>query len=1095
MFVSTKVINTVQKKRLLLNVFILAILLAQPALAQSAHNKPGKLITLDAAKTTLYEVISSLKAQSDYDFFYDKEAARKVSVQNLRIVNASLPEVLQKMRKELPVDYQVLRNEVSIRIESPEQHNRRKQQEQPGKITGKIIDDKGEALPGASVKIKELNRGIQSSVDGTYLINVPPGTYTVEVSYVSYQNKRVTDVTVLAGKITPLDILLKTDSKSLNEVVVTSSYRRASIEGLYARQKNSAGVTDGITAEQISRTPDNNTAQVLKRVSGLQVSDGKYVVVRGLSDRYNNVLLNGSMLPSSEPNKRNFSFDMVPSAMLDRIVVSKTATPDQTGEFTGGLIQIETKDIPTENFFHITIGTGYNTQSTGKDMTGLDRGKNAWIGFTSDIHKKPEGMTFGGYTALEGKVNRLTTQADDPNRQKIHQFLRTMPYNWTLKKYTAMPTQNYQLQLGRTIPFKNESKLGIVTALTYRNEQDIEDRSLYMINSNDFTGTNNKFATTLGGSLNLGYQFGKHKITLQNTYNHKFSDDMWKYTGVDGDNNNIRHDSYTNVTIVNQLFQSQLAGEHTLGRQNIRIDWLASAGWVDRDQPYSRQLGRLNGNQSDNDPSDYLGLDLTDNNLKNGNLFYSELKEKVYNWATNVQVPFRVKNLSQTFKVGYSGKYRDAGYEANLFRMYQFNDASYPRGTPYDQILTQENFGKDLYLHAISGNGRDRENSSSAEGYDGFQRLNAFYAMLDLKPLRQLRLTGGIRAEKNSQNVYDYLWNVQEQIPERKLTTNSQTTWLPSVNAVYSITDKLNLRSAWYKTVARPDLRELSSFTYWDYDLFASVSGSPLQTTNVENADLRLEYYPAPGEVFSVSAFYKKFRNPIEMIIDGAASSFIYRYSNLESALDKGMEVDFRKSLNFLGSSSGFFNTLFLSGNFTWIDANVTFLPSTAVDEDGNPIDPKRDRPLTGQSPYIINGGLQYAGKAFGLNVSYNRFGKRIVFASPDRSTDEYENSRDMLDLQLSYKLLKQGRAEIKLNISDLLNQQQFFYRNQFSLDNPFGFPGGQSSVDRYPGSNTEQLKPEEKDPKGTAYNKDYDTVSRRYKFGTTYTLNFTYRF
>ena len=353
-------------------------------------------------------------------------------------------------------------------------------------------------------------------------------------------------------------------------MVVRSSAKKESVNALYARQKNNAAVSDGITAEQISRTPDNNAAQVLKRVSGLQVSDNKYVVIRGLSDRYNNVLLNGTTLPSSEPNKRNFAFDMVPGALLDRIIVNKTATPDLPGEFAGGLVQVETRDIPTENFLQLTAGLGFNTQSTGKDMIGLDRGKHAWAGFASDVHRKPAGMSFGEYSALEAAVSR-NTPATDPARQKMHQFLSGIPDNWTLKKYTALPARNYQLQMGRVLPFRNESRLGLVAGLTYRNDQDVEKRSLYRIYGNDFEGANNHYTTTIGGMLNLGYQFGRHRFTLQNTYNRKFSDNMWKYTGVDGDNSDMRHDSYNDVTIISQLFQSQLGG--SMRWANMPLNW------------------------------------------------------------------------------------------------------------------------------------------------------------------------------------------------------------------------------------------------------------------------------------------------------------------------------------------------------------------------------------------------------------------------------------------------------------------------------------------------------------------------------------------
>lgn len=1068
--------------------FLLIITGWQTGYGQDPFKQLTVKVEYAAKQATATQLFDHLQQQSDYSFLFDRTAFNKVFLPDLNYKNVALGVVLASLQKRHGFLFSVAGKSIAVKqgtIPPP--------QKDPGRITGKIIDEEtGQPVAGATILIG--NKGITTEVDGSFNVSLPKGSYTAVISYIGYGTKEVAGIEIGDNQTFSLNATLKREKGQLSVVVVKSSAKKESINALYARQKNNAAVSDGITAEQISRTPDNNAAQVLKRVSGLQVSDNKYVVIRGLSDRYNNVLLNGAMLPSSEPNKRNFAFDMVPSALLDRIIVNKTATPDLTGEFAGGLVQVETKDIPTENFLQLTMGMGFNTQSTGKDMIGLDRGKNAWIGFASDVHKKPAGMSFGEYSALQATVPR-NTPASDPARQQMHRFLAGMPDNWTLKKYTALPTQNYQLQLGRVIPFKNESRLGVVAAITYRNEQDIEKRNLYSIYSNNFQGTNNHYTTALGASLNLGYQFKKHKFTLQNTYNRKFSDNMWKYTGVDGDNSNMRHDDYNNVTIINQLFQSQLGGEHLLGKHAIKVDWFASAARTDRDQPYSRLVARLNGMEQDHYPSDYFFYDLGDITLKNGNLFYSELKEKMYNWAVNIQVPFKLFKMAQSFKAGYQAKYRTADFGANLFRIFSFDGGNTSAaGVPYNEVFSSNSFADNLYLYAISGQGRERANAESAEGYDGSQHLHAYYGMLDLKPLSHLRLIGGMRIENNDQSVSDYVWNETTRNFELKLIKNKQTDWLPSVNAIYSLTSKLNLRAAWYKTVARPDFREMSSFSYWDYDFFAPITGTPLRTTRIENADVRVEYYPSPGEIISISGFYKKFRDPIELMYIGTSGSTAYFYKNLEGATDKGMELDFRKKLDFISLSSAFLSHMYISGNLTWLDASVSFYPDDAVDQQGDRVHPKRDRPLSGQSPYIINAGLLYAGNTFGVNASYNRNGKRIVFASPDRATDEYENPRDLLDLQVSYRFMKEKKAELKLNISDLLNQEQLFYQNRFNEGNPFGFDPGWASVERYPGVGT-GLLPEHKDPQGTSYNKDYDTVVRRYKFGTTYTISFSYRF
>jgi TonB-dependent receptor len=1087
MFVFTNLPNLIKRTRLSL-VFIVLLTIINPVKAQSSDNKPNSSININITQSTLQELISALEQQSSYVFFFDKVAAKKIPVTNFRLGNATLSHALKKMRHEFPLDYQILRNEVTIKIESAEQHQRRLKDEQPGKISGKVFDDKGGILPGANIRIPENNISSQSGADGSYQLLLPPGVYSMEVSYISFITKKITEIIVRPGQNTPLDISLQNDSKSLSEVIVTSSYRKASVEGLYARQKNNAAVSDGITADQIGRTPATNTAQVLAKISGLQISNDRNVVIRGLSDRYNNVLLNGAILPSSEPNRRDFAFDMIPSALIDNIVVNKTATPDLTGEFTGGLVQINTKDIPTENFFQLTIGSGYNTRATGKNTLGLDHGKNAWLGFASDIHKKPMDKSFGDYNALITSVdmNALTPE----QRKQINSYNAGIPDNWRMKQHTGQPIHNYQAQAGYVLPFKNDTRLGIVGAFTYRNEQRADQKDINNIQLLEYRGTQYKYTTTLGGSLNAGYSFGANKITLQNTYNRKFSDDLWRYDGTDFDNSNNLVSNYNNITVINTLLQSQLEGEHAIGKRGIKIDWNISNAHLDRDQPYSKILSR---NRPQGTPDGYYAYSLgADARLREGSLYYSELNEKVNNWGTNIQAPFKFLQQNQLLKLGYQGKYRVSNFDANMYRISSLNPVNY-QGQAYYNVYNQANFATNLYLLPLSTGGTPFNNRTSSEGYDGFQRLNAFYGMLDLKPLQKLRLIVGARAEKNNQNVSDQVWDPQTKAYVQKPVTINQTDWLPSANLIYALTDKINIRAALYKTVARADLRELSSFQYFDYDIYDIIEGSALKTTRIDNADIRFEYYPSPGEVLSISGFYKKFNNPIEVVYIQTSGSPILMYSNLLSAKDFGLEADFRKSLNFLDENS-FLKDIYLSGNFTLLDASIEFDPFLSVDAEGNPVPGKRNRPLAGQSPYIINGGILYTGKQFGFNVTYNRYGKRIVFAAASRAIDQYENPRDMIDMQLSYKFLKKQNAEFRFNVSNLLNQEQFIYVNRFPAGNPSGIDEGNKSVEEYPGTG-EVVPANQLDPKGTNYNKNYDTKVRQNRFGTTFSLNFIYRF
>ncbi|GAA4321230.1 TonB-dependent receptor [Mucilaginibacter gynuensis] len=1047
------------------------------------------IISVNTKTGSLNNLLSELSRQSGFNFVYSEELGNIRPVA-LEVTKMSMDKVLALLSKQQRLRFEQINGAIAVSKLPPLAI--------PGKITGKVLDEKGEPLPGANIKVVETGQGLQGSVDGSYTLSLAPGTYTLEFSFLSYQTQRVTGVVVLEKGNTSLNISLKPASAALKEVVITGTYRKASIEGLYARQKNNAAMSDGITAEQISRTPDNNTAQVLARVSGLQISQNKFVVIRGMSDRYNNVLLNGSPLPSSEPNRRDFAFDVIPSSLVDNIVVNKTATPDLTGEFTGGLVQITTKDIPDENFVEFNIASGYNSRSTGKDLIGGHRGTANYLGFANDYQRKPIGMTLGQYDDLAIQINDRTATAEQ--KAQAAKFLSTMPDNWALRRYIARPIQSYQFTAAHRFPFKDNSTLGIVGALTYRNEQLNNQHDVYVSTVRDYKGTDYLFNTLWGGSLNLAYTSGANKFTLKNTYNRRFSDEYFTFTGANmGDNRFVNN--YSDQTVINQLFQTNFTGEHTLSKLGIKGDYGFSLSTVNRDQPFTRLMesGRTLANNFD--PDDYYSYNFSDANFQYGNIFYSELAEKRYTWQTNWQLPFKLLGLGQSLKVGYQGSRRQADFGADFYRIrtVTLDGTSNSRydGMAYYDVYDPSQFANgNLYLFTTTPQGDGITRAGAGTGYKGRQNLNAMYGMLDLKPLKDLRLIAGIRYERNEQNVFTRTrgratpGGVAPIVDS--LIQSKNNDWLPSVNAIYALTPKMNIRAAYYKTVARPDFRELSFFSYFDYDLFVSIGGDNLKRTSVKNFDIRYEFYPSPGEILSVSGFRKDFINPIEVVVSTSPTRYQF-YKNLQSATNTGFEVDARKSLGFISPSS-FLKDLYLSGNFTYINASVDLGTAFTKDDDGNVVSSKRNRPLMGQSPYIVNAGILYTGKHFGFNATFNRFGQRIVYASPDRAEDLYENSRNMVDLQLSYKFMKGNKAELRLNVSNLLNSELFYYRNLFPPSNT-KFPQPTPSVQPYPGEGTKPWPAEQIDPKGTRYNPEYDTKIYTWKYGTTSTLNFIYRF
>ncbi|MCC8407818.1 TonB-dependent receptor [Mucilaginibacter sp. UR6-1] len=1050
-------------------------------------------VTLIIKNPDLHQAFSQLNGQAGYSYVYDNGRAKNIKLKDLNYKKVALSRVLKSLQNEVPFSLTVDGASIMVRIEDVKPAVRVKN----GIVSGKIVDEKGEPLPGATVKVIETGLGTQTNVDGQYTLSMLPGIYTIEITYISFQTQRVSGVRVTEGQLTPLNVSLKAAAGSLQEVLVTASYQRASIEGLYAKQKNNAAMSDGITAEQISRTPDNNTAQVLKRVSGLQVSQNKYVVVRGLSDRYNNVLLNDNQLPSSEPNRRDFAFDMVPSALVDNIVVNKTATPDLPGEFTGGLVQITTKDIPEEDFINVTIGQGFNSQATGKDFIGGYRGSANYLGFTNKYQKQPEGMSFGEYNVLANKI--AGNQASAAEKSAAANFLGSFPDNWKMQRYKAQPIQNYAFSMGKTIPLKDD-RIGFVAALTYRNEQTADVDDQYYPTVLDYKGTDYDFTTLLGGSANIGYTSGTNKWVIKNTYNRRFTDKLFRFSGIDFMSSNARMNGYTAQTLLNELFQSSLHGEHALGKRVVKLDYNFGISTINRDQPNNRIMSMRGLPVTSPGPDNYFEYNFNDFQPEYGSVFYTKLNETRFTYQANVQVPFKWLKRNQSFKIGYQGNYRKADYHADLYRIKNVPGADNQfNGLAYDRVYNNQNLiVQKLFFVPFIGNGKQSENGS-ASGYNGNQHLNAYYAMVDVAPVKHLRITGGIRLEQNTQRVNtNTLGAVTDPNEVRpivdSLITLKKNDWLPSVNVIYALTPKMNIRSAFYKTVARPDLRELSFFEYFDIGTFRNITGNGLKSTDIRNFDLRYEFFPSPDELISVSGFYKEFKNPIELTFENTSSKPQLIYRNLAAAKDIGFEVDLRKSLGLVNPETAFWKKLYLSGSFTWVHATVELDRAAAVDGDGNPISTKRNRPLYGQSPYIINGGISYTGKYIGVNATYNRYGKRIVTSTISTAEDEYENPRDVVDLQFSYRFLKQQRAELRLNISDLLNQQLITYKNQYGPGNAT-YPERTPSVKPYPGDGTAEYPAEQLDPKGTAYNAPYDVVTFRRKNGTNYVLNFIYRF
>lgn len=1047
------------------NLLITGVLLSMITLAQ----QPAKLdIVLHQAP--LGTLISQIESQTSYVVNIVKEEVDLSANISVDIKQGSIQEVLNAALKGTNYNYRIEEDVIIInRKPLPQVSN--------GKVTGQVLDGKDNApVIGASVSIG--NKGAATDVKGEYSLELPQGTYTLTVSSIGYTTKKIEGVSIKSGEPLLLNIALNPQKGTLKGVEVVASVRRESLNSLYLRQKNNAAVTDGISAEQIRVTPDNNAAQVLKRISGLTVQDEKFVTVRGLSERYNTVLLNGSLLPSTEPNRRNFAFDVIPSGIIDNIVIHKTATPDLPSEFAGGLVQVNTRDIPAQSYFNITAGTGINTNSTGKSMYSTKRGGNDYLGFDDGTKTwwKKNNWNYATY--------REQLRAE--NWEKVGEMGRQIPNNWGLHKYKYSPMQNYQFNAGKTLSLKNNGNIGIVIGALYRHEEhkETEERRIFGEGDYDFKGDNDVFRTSLGGVFNIAYQHKAHKVVFKNLYNRLFVNETTDYygpmTGFTNTDQITRN--YLSITTINDLWQHRLEGEHALGKKGMKLDWSADRITITRDQPDTRNSVGVRSNTDPDGFYDYVGIrDLSGGLTRGMSIFNSRLKETRYNWSAAITIPFRFNELNQRIKAGYTGTYREADFESfGLAAIQQKGPDADPNfeketfGLPDFKLLAPE-FIKPGFLYY------DRTVIEGSD-YDGIQRLHAGYLMLDAYLVNKLRLIGGVRAEDNTMLV-NSLFFVQGQPIDHY--NYHKLDWLPSANLVYSLSPSMNIRTAFSQTLSRPDFRERAAFDYFEFKTRTNYTGAlGLKDAKITNVDLRYEIYPGAGEVASLSVFYKRFDSPVELVAAQGSGGLRYFYFNLKSSDSKGIEIDFRKSLGFFNPASTILSNIYLSGNASWMKANVKYNTQamlaaangvTGSDAKDLPAD-SRNRPVQGLSPSIYNAALGYFGKPVGLQVSYNRYGKRIVAGGLYPYQDEYENPRDVVDIQLYTSLLK-NKLNLRFNVSDLL-QQPFIIYNNFNRN-----------------YNDILSENPNNDPQGTDYNADLDFTRLKAKRGVNLSVSATYNF
>jgi outer membrane receptor protein involved in Fe transport len=904
-----------------------------------------------------------------------------------------------------------------------------------GKISGTVSDKTGETLIGVTVKVVGTNFGASTDVEGRFLIaGLPSGRYTIEVSYVGYTSKRISDVEILENAVTPLNVVLEESSaNNLNEIVITSKANQESVNTLYANQKANLSISSGISAELIRRSPDRNTSEVLKRVSGASIQDNKFIIVRGLSDRYNSAMLNNAVLPNTEVDKKAFSFDILPSNLIDAIVVNKTASADIPGDFSGGVVQVTTKDFPDSKFFNLSLGTSFNTQSTFKDFLRSTKGGNE---------------IFGAYDKKRDIPSTFPSRSEFLNLPVAERatLSRQFANNWGYGGVKSVLGPIFQANYGTTKRFKDNSQLGTIISLSYRYDERLRKSEQKAFTGeavgDQFTDQVFNYNTNIGGLANFAYSWGNNKIALKNIYNRVLENQFTSREGFDDSRSNFLRTA--DYLLQRSLISNQLSGSHLLSTgSKIKLNWNLNYANTNRKEPGFKRMEY----QQEDGVAGYTRASIPSSGQADPRLagnFSSKLNENLYGGAFDFIIPVKWFKDTNKIKLGYFGQYRKRDFAARVIGFTRNGDFDTDLLTlPQDQIFAPENIRANGFVLNEITNGADQ--------YDANSFLNAGYLMFDGYVTEKLRLGIGARLESYNQQ----LTSADNNFTPLGVDT-TYTNLLPSANLIYNLTDKASLRLSASQTVGRPEFREIAPFSFYDFNKNVSVVGNPdLKQSKTTNLDLGYALYPSSGQVFSVSAFYKHFDLPIEQSLQLGTSGRTFGYVNSNSATLYGVEMEFRHTLNFIADQ---FSNFTFSTNASYMKSEVKV--PVSVNKTGK-------RPLQGQSPYLINAGLQYNSKqenSTGFSMLYNRIGKRIWAVGNVQDPDIYENPRNVVDLQVSQKFAK-SRAEFKLNFSDILNNKAFYYQ-----------------------------KPKGSDP-DASFDSKTDNINIADRFGSTITVGLSYRF
>jgi len=864
-------------------------------------------------------------------------------------------------------------------------------------------------INGARIFVRGQSMDIKTDAKGFATLTLPEGEQTLSIIHSDFSSQTL-KVKVIAKERITKSIDMTPAAMELEEFVVLAPHVEGSVASVIAQERNSDAVGNVLGSEQFSKSGDSDAAGALKRVSGITIVGGKYVYVRGLGDRYSTVMLNNMHLPSPEPTKRVVPLDIFPTSVIKDISIQKSYTADLPGSFGGGTVLIRSTDIPENEGFVNASATLYVNDTTGKQ--GTISGDNTLPLPANVINASNDFQIINGF-------NKELTKEVLSYRSLNHQ-------NTTIK-----PGMKFEISAGQSFEVSDNFILGASGTVFYKNKSDVNTaqfhKYIYNPNTNnteldsDVDADVTTMNTQLGGMFNLGAHYLgdniiKYTFFTTNEYKDQTTLTQTQYVGTSEDKDKTYYE-YSEKNVLTH----QVSGENRLyfgSTTNGYFDDLIIKWGLENAQATRYEPGTVE--------YDYLHQTSGLNWSQDTTYFYNDLEDTVQNYRVDFSLPFEFNGNENYTKAGLFIYNKSRTFDERKFFMH--DDAASSTGIDLAQELDA------IYTDASQGNLKFKSNDADDGSYEANQNVTAFYIKQLLSVTSNFDILVSLRQESSTQQLI----RSKTGEPYTPLETSDI---FPGLGLTYRLNRDMQFRAAYASTISRPDFREFSPNRYQDPITGNTVFGNPnLQATYINHIDFKYEWYFASDELFSVGLFAKEFTDPIEAVVqidpvDG--NQLLQTYRNAESAQSYGAEIDYRKRFGFIDSRLD--NVLFAT--------NVAVIQSTVVLQD-NPNDiyvsglTSKERPMQGQSPYVMNFTLGYDDPDTGDSALFlfNQIGERIVSLGTNNNKDMYQEAFAKLDFVTRWKLnnyyLKDSdfTYSIKFKAENILDSEQHFAQGEHDV-------------------------------------------------------------